>query len=69
MQNEENEKDVSGKGKIHQEIAQNKYVDGDFAVHCYGRKGQRQKEYEPKKVESSTKKLAHIRRPTLKCCQ
>lgn len=61
MQDQENQKDASGKGKIEAEVFKNKHPTWSAAVgQSYKGERQCQEEYEPKKIKSSANKLVQI---------
>ncbi|SRR6266478_657005 len=67
MQDQEDEKDVGGKGEINGKILKYEHPTWSAAVdQSYEGERQGQKEYKPKKIKSSANKLAQIRRPSMK---
>jgi hypothetical protein len=58
MQDQENEKDVGGKGKIVVEVFKNKHPTRNLAgAQSHEGEGQGQEENEPKKIKSSNNKV------------
>jgi hypothetical protein len=66
MQDQENEKNVSSEGNIKAEVSKNRRPTWDLVGQTYESERQGQKEYEPKKIKSSTNKLVQIRGASVK---
>jgi hypothetical protein len=70
VQDKENEKDVSGKGKIEAKVFKDIHPTWSAAAgQSYEGERQGHKEYEPKKIKSSANELAQIRRASMKRSQ